>query len=87
MGGLMEDVTNQSSDGVPGLSSLPGLGNLFTGHDDTRNKTELVVFLRPLVVKDASIAGDYSHYSSLLPGQEMAGAAPIATDEPRPAAP
>ena len=32
-------------------------------------KTELVIFMRPVVVKDASIEGDFRDYRYLLPGQ------------------
>lgn len=87
MGGLMEDSTNNASDAVPGLSSIPVLGNVFNGRDETRNKTELVVFLRPLVIKDASLAGDFSHYSDRLPGHEDSSVAAIAADAPRRSAP
>jgi general secretion pathway protein D len=66
MGGLMEDGTNEALDSVPGLSSLPLLGNLFKNRDETRSKTELIVFLRPLVVRDASLAGDFARYRGAL---------------------
>ncbi len=55
MGGIMEDVLDNSDNAVPGLSRIPLLGNLFTHRNDTRRKTELVVFLRPVVIKDALI--------------------------------
>jgi general secretion pathway protein D len=67
MGGLMEDGINQSASGVPGLSSLPALGSLFSSRDETRSKTELVVFLRPLVIKDANLAGDFSRFQAFVP--------------------
>lgn len=53
LGGLMQDETSNLRDAVPGLSSIPLLGNLFRNRDDTTQKTELVIFLRPAVIKEA----------------------------------
>ena len=69
MGGLMQDSIDNTRDGVPGLSSLPVVGNLFTYRNEASTKTELVIFMRPVVVKDASIEGDFRDYRYLLPGQ------------------
>ena len=71
MGGIMEDVLDNTDNAVPGLSRIPLIGNLFTHRNDTRRKTELVVFLRPVVVKDASIQGDYADYRNQLPDQSF----------------
>jgi general secretion pathway protein D len=71
LGGLMQDQVNNTDDAVPGVSKIPFLGNLFTHRNDTTTKTELVVFLRPTVVRDASIQGDYSSFRSQLPGQDF----------------
>ncbi len=67
MGGLMEDVLDNKDDSVPGLHKLPFLGNFFVNRNDTRRKTELVVFLRPIVIKDSSIEGDYRSFRDQLP--------------------
>lgn len=71
MGGLMEDSTDNADQAVPALSSLPIFGNLFQNRNDTRTKTELVVFLRPVIIKDASLQGDYAEYRDLLPGRNF----------------
>ncbi len=71
MGGLMEDKIDYNTDAVPGLSRLPGIGNIFRSRDDTNTKTELVIFLKPTVIRDPSINGDYRQFSSQLPGQEF----------------
>ena len=67
LGGLMQDEINNLSSGMPGLSDIPFAGNLFKNRDDTTTKTELVIFLRPVVIKDSSLDGDYSAYNSNLP--------------------
>lgn len=61
MGGLMEDAINHAKDTVPGLGSIPLVGEAFTGRNETSKKTELVIFLRPVVIKEASLEGDYRH--------------------------
>ncbi len=71
LGGLMQDQVNNTDDAVPGVSKIPILGNLFTHRNDTTTKTELVVFLRPTVVRNASIQGDYNNFRSQLPGQDF----------------
>ena len=67
LGGLMQDASNDGEDAVPGVSRIPILGEAFKQKQATRSKTELVVFLRPVVVGDASLAGDYKASKPLLP--------------------
>ncbi|MFZ4536561.1 pilus (MSHA type) biogenesis protein MshL [Propionivibrio sp.] len=69
MGGLMQDSVDNLKDGIPGLSSLPIIGNVFSYRNETSTKSELVIFLRPIVVKDAGLDGDYKDYSHFLPGE------------------
>ncbi|PIR09018.1 MAG: pilus (MSHA type) biogenesis protein MshL [Gallionellaceae bacterium CG11_big_fil_rev_8_21_14_0_20_60_62] len=67
MGGLMQDEINNLTNGIPGLGRIPVAGNLFNNRDDTKKKTELVIFLRPVVIKDASIDGDFAAFRDNLP--------------------
>jgi general secretion pathway protein D len=67
MGGLMQDEINNLTDTIPLLGDVPVAGNLFKNRNDTKTKTELVIFLRPVVIKDASIDGDFGAYRSNLP--------------------
>lgn len=67
MGGLMQDEINNLTDGIPGLDRIPVAGNAFRNRNDTKTKTELVIFLRPVVIKDASIEGDYAAFRNNLP--------------------
>lgn len=71
LGGLMQDDIDYRTDAVPGLSSLPLLGNLFTHRNDTARKTELVIFLRPVVLREASIHGDFRSLRDRLPGPDF----------------
>jgi len=54
LGGLLEDKYTGNQDKVPGLGDMPVFGSLFKSESRTRNKTNLMVFLRPLVVRDAA---------------------------------
>jgi MSHA biogenesis protein MshL len=71
MGGLMQEELNNNTGTVPGAVGVPIFGNLFKSNTDTSTKTELVIFLRPIVIKDASIEGDFSEYRQHLPGQDF----------------
>jgi general secretion pathway protein D len=50
--GLIQDNTNNSNVGVPGLKDIPLLGYLFGTKDNKRNKTELMVTITPYVVRN-----------------------------------
>ena len=63
----MQDSLDTSVDGVPYLSRLPGVGGLFSYKDERASKTELIIFIRPVVIKQASLDGDLDAYRSYLP--------------------
>ena len=71
MGGLIEDRVENADSAVPGISRIPLFGEIFKQRNDLAKKTELVIFLRPVVIKDASIEGDYSNLKNLLPRQDF----------------
>lgn len=66
IGGLMQDQINKQQSGIPILSSIPLLGSLFSYQDDEYVKSELVIFIRPVVVHDASLTGDLKEYQKYL---------------------
>ena len=77
MGGLMQDEIKKSSNALPGISDVPIFGDLFKYRDDEYTKTELVIFLRPIVIKDASLTGDLHEYRRYLPdSSRLEGDAP-----------
>lgn len=53
LGGLLQDGYSQSNDAVPWLSDIPGLGALFRNQKRSVNKTNLMVFLRPYIIRDS----------------------------------
>jgi len=66
IGGLMQDQINKENRGVPFLSSIPLLGALFSYTEEEYVKSELVIFIRPVVVENASLDGDLADYKKYL---------------------
>ena len=72
LGGLMQDEITNNSNGVPGISKVPVIGNAFKSRDDNTTKTELVIFLRPTVIPNASLESDeLSSYKQYLPAKAL----------------
>ncbi|HEX9404930.1 MAG TPA: type II secretion system secretin GspD [Steroidobacteraceae bacterium] len=53
LGGLMSDTVLESEDRVPGLGAIPLIGNLFKSRSGSRQKKNLLVFIRPKILRDA----------------------------------
>ena len=66
IGGLMQDTTDESQQGIPGLQEVDGFGFLFGTKSRKYRKTELVIFLRPRVVRNASLNTDLRDYKRFL---------------------
>ena len=54
LGGLLSDASETKNSQVPGFGDIPGLGWLFKSESRTRKKNNLMVFLRPVVVRDSN---------------------------------
>jgi general secretion pathway protein D len=78
LGGLLKDEYADGEDGVPGLSSLPVLGNLFKSAKRSRIKTNLMVFLRPVVMRNQASADQLTldRYESIRALQQVSQPAP-----------
>ncbi|MDR0578025.1 MAG: type II and III secretion system protein [Candidatus Accumulibacter sp.] len=71
LGGLMEDRLENRSGRLPGVGDIPLFGEIFTTRNDASRKSELVIVLRPTVILDASIEGDFSHLADTLPNRDF----------------
>jgi general secretion pathway protein D len=77
LGGLIEDQITEGEDNVPVLSDIPLLGNLFRYKTRNHTKTNLMIFLRPVIVRNADDAAAVTNprYDYIL-GQQKAMAPP-----------
>jgi general secretion pathway protein D len=71
LGGLMQDSVENVEDTIPGLNRIPFFGKLFAQERKVTRKTELVIFLRATVIRDASVDGDYASFRNLLPTENF----------------
>lgn len=70
LGGLMQDEVTRSNNNVPVASKIPLFGKLFQSKDDSTKKTELVIFLRPTVISNASLESEeLKAFKQYLPDQ------------------
>jgi general secretion pathway protein D len=74
LGGLLQDDYAESQQKVPVLGDVPIIGNLFKSQTRNRRKTNLMVFLRPVVVRDAAMSDALSldRYDLMRGKQEAA---------------
>jgi general secretion pathway protein D len=72
LGGLIEDRSTGANEKVPGLGNIPIIGNLFKFDQRKREKTNLLVFLRPVVIRTAddsySVTADRYDYMKQVQG-------------------
>ncbi|MEK0416241.1 MAG: putative ral secretion pathway protein GspD [Pseudomonadota bacterium] len=80
LGGLIEDRYVEGASGVPLLSDIPVLGGLFRSESRTKNRTNLMVFLRPIVLRDSPSADKLSldRYDLIRAQQQKAQPVPNA---------
>ncbi|MBL0354267.1 MAG: pilus (MSHA type) biogenesis protein MshL [Candidatus Dechloromonas phosphoritropha] len=71
LGGLMKDSIDWKTGRVPLAGQIPLIGELFNTRNNSATKSELVIFLRPVIIKDASLNGDFSGYRAQLPGDDF----------------
>lgn len=99
LGGLIEDTLRENDQRVPVLGSIPILGNLFRTRGTEKVKTNLLVFIRPQILRDPQRAWDVTNEKynyirdvlhgssgdkvSLMPGEQRPTLPPL-TEEDRP---
>jgi len=71
LAGLMQDFVQNNESGIPGVRSIPLIGELLTNRADLSAKTELVIFLRATVIRDPSLEGDFRNYRDQLPREDF----------------
>jgi MSHA biogenesis protein MshL len=76
IGGLMQDTASNASSGIPGLRDLPGIGFLFGTQSERLAKTELVIFLRPRIIEDASLDTSLQDFKRFLEPEVLMDVSP-----------
>jgi general secretion pathway protein D len=77
LGGLIQDNARRDRDQVPYAGNLPRVGDAFAFRDEEVSKSELVIFLRPTVVRNPSLDSDeLKHLRRLLPEIDKTGQNP-----------
>ncbi len=71
LGGLMQERLDFKTNRVPLVGAIPVLGEVFSARENVAQKTELVIFLRPVVIRDPSVNGDFKNYRKMLPDDNL----------------
>lgn len=77
LGGLVTQTDEKSSSGVPFLSTIPLMGNLFKSTNDTTDRQELVVMMQPSVIGDTPELKEISRTERDLTGFSSKELAPV----------
>ncbi len=91
LGGLLEDTLRESDQRVPFLGKIPILGNLFRSRKTDKVKTNLLIFIRPKILRDSSQTAietnaKYNYIRDILEGSRGQGVA-LMPGEERPTVP
>jgi general secretion pathway protein D len=71
LAGLMQEAVENTESGIPGVRSIPLIGDALSHRSDLTKKTELVIFLRASVIRDPSTDGDFRTFRGLLPADDF----------------
>jgi general secretion pathway protein D len=52
LAGLISETQNRTRNGIPGLDKIPGVGELFSQNNGTVQRTELIIFIRPQIIRN-----------------------------------
>jgi general secretion pathway protein D len=58
LAGLISQDQEGTHNGIPGLDQIKDIGNLFSHNDKTTKRTELIIFIRPQIIRDGTDAHD-----------------------------
>ena len=74
LAGLISDETDRTRQGIPVLDKIPGIGDLFSQQTGTKVRTELIIFIRPTIIRDAVDAHMVAEeLRSKLNGEQVGG--------------
>ena len=71
LAGLMQDQVENTDTGIPGVRSIPLIGEILSQRTDLTKKTELVIFLRATVIRDPGLDGDFRGFRDQVPSEDF----------------
>ena len=84
LAGLVSDTQTRTRDGIPGLDRIPGIGEVFSQNNGKAQRTELIIFIRPQIIRNGV---DAYHVAAELRDKILRsrlGVSPPPTISPRP---
>ena len=74
LGGLIDDTLTETEQKVPGLGDIPVLGNLFRYRQTSMGKRNLMIFLHPVILRDAATGSEQTRfkYETIREAQQRA---------------
>jgi general secretion pathway protein D len=83
LAGLISETENKQRQGIPLLDSIPGIGDAFSHQTNSRARTELILFIRPTVMRDAVDAHVIAEeMRSKMNGRLVGTSVPVVTVDP-----
>ena len=79
LAGLISEQQNGARDGIPLLDQIPGIGDVFANQSKKGTRTELIIFIRPQIIRDGS---DAHHVAEEL-RSKLRGSVGASTDDLR----
>jgi general secretion pathway protein D len=80
LAGLISETHQGTRNGIPGLDQIPNLGDIFSHNDRSTARTELIIFIRPQIIRD----GTDAHYVAEELRSKLRGTVkPVAESTPR----
>ncbi len=68
LGGLMTDENRDNERGLPGVKDQSFIGNLFKTNSKEYTKTELVIFIKPIIIENPDVNSDLGEYKKYISG-------------------
>jgi general secretion pathway protein D len=78
LAGLISETKNSDRSGIPVLESLPSIGDAFAHSNASKQRTELIIFIRPQIIRD----GNDAHFVAEELRSKMRGTVRASTDNP-----
>ena len=79
LAGLISETHQGTRNGIPGLDQIPALGEVFSHNGKTAARTELIIFIRPQIIRDGA---DAYYVAEELRSKLRGGVRPIAEVSP-----